>query len=176
LAPQKRQANLIEAIRKVQSGINPPVLVLVGDGPDRPALERLARASIPGRALFTGDVFHEDQADPIPWLAAADVFVLPSASEGLPGALIEAMAAGLPCIATDIPGNRDLIRNEITGLLVPVDSTDGLASAITRVLSDHALSERLARNGQDLVFSENDELKAFDAWCALFAELVSEKR
>jgi glycosyltransferase involved in cell wall biosynthesis len=167
LSAQKRLANLIEAIREVQTGTSPPVLVLVGDGPDRPELERLARECIPGRAIFTGY-----QADPISWLAAADVFALPSACEGLPGALIEAMAAGLPCVATDIPGNRDLIRHEITGLLVPVDSTDGLASAITRVLSDRDLAERLARSGQDLVFAEFDEGREFQAWDALFTELA----
>jgi glycosyltransferase involved in cell wall biosynthesis len=82
------------------------------------------------------------------------------------------MAAGLPCVATDIPGNRDLIRHEITGLLVPVDSTDGLASAITRVLSDRDLAERLARSGQDLVFAEFDEGREFQAWDALFTELA----
>jgi glycosyltransferase involved in cell wall biosynthesis len=78
-------------------------------------------------------------------LAALDVFVLPSLYEGMPYTLMEAMAAGRAVVATDVAGNRDLVRHEETGLLVPPGQADRLASAILRLVS--APDER-ARLGQ----------------------------
>jgi glycosyltransferase involved in cell wall biosynthesis len=165
LSPEKRFENVVSAAsRELPTRYS---LVLVGDGPDMPHLRKLTEHLAPDRVIFAGF-----QNDPVPWLAAADVFVLASPSEGLPGALIEAMAAHLPCIATDIPGNRDLIRHEITGLLVPVDSPSELASAIIRMLSEHDLAEKLARAGQELVFAQNNEQTEFDQWREILEELA----
>jgi glycosyltransferase involved in cell wall biosynthesis len=166
LSPEKRFENVVRAATSPQLSTRYS-LVLVGDGPDMPHLRKLTEHLAPGRVIFAGF-----QHDPVPWLAAADVFVLASPSEGLPGALIEAMAAHLPCIATDIPGNRDLIRHEITGLLVPVDSPAELASAITRMLSEHDLAEDLARAGQELVFAHHNEQREFDQWREILDELA----
>jgi glycosyltransferase involved in cell wall biosynthesis len=111
------------------------------------------------------------QTDPIRFLAAADAFVLPSLTEGLPGALVEAMAAGLPCVTTDIPGNRELVRDEETGLLVPPQDPTALARALGRILDDPSLAARVAKAGQALVFKEYDESSERSAWQDLFARL-----
>jgi len=159
LAREKDQATLIEAVANIRFTGAPPVLVLVGEGPCRQSLEALARKKIPGRWILSGH-----QSDPVQWLAAADVFVLPSLSEGLPGALVEAMATGLPCIATDIPGNRDLVVDGETGLLISPGDVAGLASAIQRLLGDRRLAARLTSQGHKLVARDYDERKEGMAW------------
>jgi len=169
LTSQKGQNDLIEAVAKLRDDDkNGPTLVLVGDGPDRGFLETLAEGVAPGRVLFTGY-----QQDPLPWLAAADVFVLPSLFEGLPGALIEAMAAEVPCVTTDIPGNRDLVIDRMTGLLVPVRSPEKLAAAISILLNNSGLARDLAANAQRLVEHEFDEGIERRKWQALLSALSS---
>jgi glycosyltransferase involved in cell wall biosynthesis len=167
LAAQKAQSDLLRALSLLPEIMTiAPTLVLVGDGPDRPSLEHLATELVPGRVVFTG---HRD--DPLPYLAAGDIFVLPSLAEGLPGALIEAMAAGLPCIATDIPGNRELVRDGETGSLVPVGSPEALAHAIRIMLTDRPFAEHCAQAAYDLVAREYDEEVEKRAWQRLFSQL-----
>ena len=115
-------------------------LVLVGDGPDRAALERLARdLGIFDRCRFTG--YRSDVAG---MFAAADVVALTSANEGTPVSLIEAMAAGKPVLSTNVGGVPDVVDDEATGLLVPPGSIDGIAEAITRLTADSELRSRLS--------------------------------
>jgi glycosyltransferase involved in cell wall biosynthesis len=167
LAEQKGQSDLIKAFSQVEKNSEGgPILVLVGDGPDRKSLESLVRQLCPGRVVFAGY-----QQDPLPWLAAADVFVLPSLFEGMPGALIEAMAAGLPCVATDIPGNRDLVIDRETGLLVPVRSPEELAAAISTLINDSGLANDFAANGQRLVEREFNESIERGKWQELLSTL-----
>lgn len=168
LANQKGQSDLIRAISLFQSAERDSAwLVLVGDGPDLDSLKTLAKEIAQERVIFAGH-----QVDPIQWLAAVDIFVLPSLCEGLPGALIEAMAAGLPCVATDIPGNRDLIQDGKTGLLVPVGEPQAIAEAVKRLLSDPELASRCAQSGYELVAREFDESKEKDAWMKLMTEVA----
>jgi len=96
---------------------------------------------------------------------------LPSLAEGLPGALIEAMAAGLPCIATDIPGNRELVRDGKTGSLVPVGSPEALEHAIRIMLTDRPFAEHCAQAAYDLVAREYDEEVEKREWQRLFSHL-----
>ena len=167
LAAQKAQSDLLRALSLLpEIETIAPTLVLVGDGPDRPSLEHLATELVPGRVVFTG---HTD--DPLPYLAAGDIFVLPSLAEGLPGVLIEAMAAGLPCIATDIPGNRELVRNGETGSLVPVGSPEALAHAIRIMLTDRPFAEDCAQAAYHLVAREYDEQLEKREWQRLFSQL-----
>ena len=130
LCDQKNQSTLIHAAARILREVSNVYVALLGDGPDHSSLLELSDKLMAGHVLFPG------HSDPIPWLAAADVFVLPSIVEGLPGALIEAMAAGLPCVVSDIPGNRELVRHEETGLLVPIKQPEALAIAIESLLSD----------------------------------------
>jgi hypothetical protein len=76
-------------------------------------------------------------------LRAASAFVLPSAQEGMSNALLEAFAAGAPIVATDIPGNHDMVRDGVEGLLVPADDAPALERALERILADKSLARRL---------------------------------
>jgi glycosyltransferase involved in cell wall biosynthesis len=114
---------------------------IVGDGPDRHALERLAEEqNIAGRVAFTGWVPRENIAD---HYRRADIFAFPSRIEGMPNVVLEAMAYALPVVATDVDGNRDVLANGRTGLLVPTEDPALLAAALRRVLTEPSLRRRL---------------------------------
>jgi glycosyltransferase involved in cell wall biosynthesis len=89
-------------------------------------------------------------------LREADVFVLPSFTEGHPKALIEAMAIGLPCVVSDCAGNRALVRDGHTGLLFDARDPRALAACLERVLTDEPLAAALGRHARDLIASEYD--------------------
>jgi len=120
------------------------ILWLGGAGPEQASLERLARAlGVMDRVRFLG--WREDT----PALyAAADLFVCPSRIEPLGNVVIEAWAQGLPVVAANAAGPRQLIRDGESGLLVPVDDAPALAQAIARVLDDAALRAHLAEGGR----------------------------
>jgi glycosyltransferase involved in cell wall biosynthesis len=135
----------------------PFTLDVVGDGPDRVALEaQAAAAGIADRVTFAGWVPRERMGEH--FLAAA-AFVLPSHIEGMPNAMLEAMAHGLPVVATDVPGNRDLVEHGRTGLLVPPASAEALAAAIERVIGDAGLRARLGAAAREHVARHH-------TWCA----------
>jgi glycosyltransferase involved in cell wall biosynthesis len=84
-------------------------------------------------------------------LAAADIFVLPSRSEGFSNAIIEAMASSLPVVATDVGGNAEAVKDGITGFLVPSEDPDALSAAILRLLSDPSLAKAMGAAGRKVV-------------------------
>lgn len=127
-------------------------LVLVGAGPLEASLRE--RARVAGLdAEFPGVVPQE--ALP-PFYAAADAFVLASFTEGNPKVLLEAMAAGVPCVVSDCEGNRSLVADGKTGLLFDPRRADALADRLAGLLTDASLSEALARAGRDLVVAHHD--------------------
>jgi glycosyltransferase involved in cell wall biosynthesis len=87
-------------------------------------------------------------ADVLPWLAALDAFVLPSDWEGMSNALLEAMAAGLPVVATAVGGTREVVVDGVTGLLVPPGDPDSLAEAISRLLGDSDMRHTMGEAGR----------------------------
>jgi glycosyltransferase involved in cell wall biosynthesis len=131
LAPQKAVPVLLHAWRRAVDECSGLQLVLLGDGPDRHALERMARQlAIDAHVTFAGHV-----PDVRRYLAAADMFALPSASsEGISNALLEAMASGVACIATAVGGSSEVLDNGNTGILLPSDRPDLLSEAIVRLV------------------------------------------
>jgi glycosyltransferase involved in cell wall biosynthesis len=115
-------------------------MIVVGDGPDRPRLEALASTVAPGRVRFDGEVVHAAVAR---HLISADGFALCSGYEGRSHVLLEAMAVGVPVIASDVAGNRELVEHERTGLLVSYGDVDATAAAIRRILVDERLAHGL---------------------------------
>ena len=125
---------LLDAIRRLGSTANGLCVVLVGDDQLDGALHRFA-----AEHLSHCDIrFVGQQDDVLPWCQSADIFVQPSRWEGCSNALLEAMSCGLPSIASDTGGNRDLIKHERTGLLVQPDDASALAAAI-RGLADEPM-------------------------------------
>jgi len=88
-------------------------------------------------------------------LAQADIFCLPSYREGIPNALLEACAAGLPIVTTDVPGCRDVVTNGVNGLLVPVKSSDGLASALETLIADQELRRTMGIAAREIAIQFN---------------------
>lgn len=114
-------------------------LLLLGDGPLQHELKEMARRLGIDREVEFGGFVNNVSS----YLNTADVFLLPSRSEGLSNALLEAMAYGLPCIATSVGGNVDLIRHSDTGILVPPDDSTALADAIISLTEEEPLRRRL---------------------------------
>lgn len=143
--------------------------LLVGQGSYQTAIKVMIRDHrLEERVLLLG------QREDIPsLLQAADLFLFGSRTEGLPNALLEAMAAGLPIVATDVPGCRDLIQNERTGLLVPLDSPLSMADAVCRLLIDPLKARQLGRNAQQWVMENADIDHVGQPWLALYRTLLS---
>jgi glycosyltransferase involved in cell wall biosynthesis len=140
LDPMKGQHTLLEAFHVVLQDEPDARLCLVGDGPLRPALERRAgELKLGDRVVFAGTL-----ADVRCAFAAAELLVLPSVEEGLPGIVMEAQAAGVPVVATAVGGTPELIQHDRTGLLVPPRDSVALAAAILRLLRSRELCQRLS--------------------------------
>lgn len=144
------------------------VLLLVGDGPLRPELERVAGEHLNGSVRFLGA-----QPDPTPFYAMADVFVLPSLSEGLSNALLEAMAAGLPVVASDVGGNRAVIEHGVTGFLVDWNDADAVDRLLNRLMDDAPLRDRVGEAARRRARSYSIAAVA-DRYCELYRRLVAQ--
>ncbi len=146
LSHEKKVDTLVRAFHRIAQVLEDAQLVLVGGGPERRRLEQLcAELGIRDRVVFTGAI---PRGEVIRYLAAADMFVLPSMMEGLPKALLEAMAMGKPIVATRAPGITEVVGHGREALLVEVGDVDGLANAILTVLTDEELARRLASNAR----------------------------
>jgi glycosyltransferase involved in cell wall biosynthesis len=146
-------------------------LVLVGSGPLEAELSR--RAALPplaGRVHFTGEVL-----DVRPYLCAAAAFVLPSWAEGFSNALLEAMAMGLPCVATEIGPIADAVSNGEEALLVPVKAQDRLAAALATILTRPDIADRLGRAARKRAEAEFSLEREVDCLEALYRELSSRR-
>jgi glycosyltransferase involved in cell wall biosynthesis len=132
-APPKDFGTLLRAVAGLQGdGV---VTTLLGDGPHRRLLEsEIAELGLAGSVTLAGDV-----PDVAARLAEADVFVLSSRSEGMPISVLEAMAAGLPVVATDVGGLREVVDDAVTGFLVPVGDARALGERLAQLDADPAL-------------------------------------
>jgi glycosyltransferase involved in cell wall biosynthesis len=138
LAARKDYGTLLDALARLTAGGRDVVVTLVGDGPDRTALEAQARSlGLEDRVRFLGERPDVDRL-----LPAMDLFVLSSREEGIPNALLEAMAAGRPSIVTDVGGNREVLDDGDTGWIVPARDPAALARALGEALDDPAEARR----------------------------------
>jgi glycosyltransferase involved in cell wall biosynthesis len=112
-------------------------------------------------------------SDPAAYLRAADVFVLPSVAEGMSNSLLEAMATGLPCIASKIGGNVDLLEDGPSGLLVPLNDPQGWAEAILRLLDDPEFARSLGQEALRRVESEFALPIVVDRYETLYRSLLA---
>ncbi len=146
LSREKAHADLIRAAAILHKE-SPEIdfrLILVGEGPERESIQRLSvELAIDDLIIFAG--YHPDVS---PYYAIADVFVLPSHSEGSPNALLEAMAAGVPSLATSVGGVPEIAVHGQNALLVQKGDTVEMAKGIARLLDDSGLRARLIENGR----------------------------
>jgi phosphatidylinositol alpha-mannosyltransferase len=144
LDPQKGFGVMVDAFARLARDFDDVFLLVAGEGRERVALRSLDRRAR-NRVVPFGSVPHEELPR---YHAAADVFCSPSVGQESFGmTLVEAMAAGVPVVATDIPGYREVVRDGMDGLLVPPNDPGAIAEAIRRVLSQPELASNLAAAG-----------------------------
>jgi glycosyltransferase involved in cell wall biosynthesis len=147
LSPEKNHQLLLDAFAEVVARVEAAKLLIVGDGPQREEIrQEIARLGLQKSAFMLGV-----RRDLPMILAASDVFVLSSDREGLPIAVLEAMAAAKPIVTTSVGDLPLIVRHGETGLLVARRDRAALADALTRLLSDDELASRLGKNGRRLV-------------------------
>ena len=169
LAPQKRLHDVIWAFQLLHQLVENARLVLIGSGPERDALSELATSfGCRDRIVFTG---HREDASAL--MAAFDAFVLGSDFEGMSNSLMEAMSLGLPCIASDIPPNRELIIDGETGLLFPAGKSPDLAKLSATVLFDAALADRLGRAARQRIATHHKVEQLITAHESLYQRLLN---
>ncbi|MDX6382873.1 MAG: hypothetical protein QOK48_446 [Blastocatellia bacterium] len=147
-------------------------LVIVGDGPDRSSLEAYAESlGVNEMVVFAGQV-----NDVQPFYTVADVFALPSHSEGSPNVLLEAMAANLPVVATAVGGVPEIVENNTSALLVPANDPRALGAAMARLLTDGELRERLVKNAAELVDTRFTPDNYARALVGIYREVIESRR
>jgi glycosyltransferase involved in cell wall biosynthesis len=148
--PVKRMELLVDALRRLRTRFPRLVLVLVGDGGEQQRIRQVVRAAgLSEQVIFTGFLENPQRI-----YAMLDLYVAGSRKEGLPLSVLEAMAAGLAVVATDVPGHRDVVVPGETGLLVVPDDAAALAEAVAALLMDPARRKSLGQAGRERVRQE----------------------
>jgi glycosyltransferase involved in cell wall biosynthesis len=169
LVPQKALPVLLRAWTSLARRLPAVTLDIVGAGPLQPELEAAAsQLGLGARVRFAGF-----QADVRPFLEAATVFVLPSTVEGLSNALLEAMAVGLPAVATRVGGTEDVVIDGRTALLVPPHDPDALTEALTALLTAPERAREMGREARDRVVERYSLGLVASTYLALYRELVA---
>jgi glycosyltransferase involved in cell wall biosynthesis len=140
LVHEKRLHHLLSVWSAVRAACPNAALLLIGEGAEEAALRNLSSEGV----HFLGS-----RSDVTPYLQSADVFVLPSAAEGLSISMLEAMSTGLAPVVTRVGGAEEVITNEINGLLIPPDNLPKLQAALIRLLSDEPLRHAIGRAARE---------------------------
>lgn len=147
LSPEKGLKVLLLVFKELYTGSKNVKLIIAGDGPQRSELEEIVKElKISEQVVFTG---HRDNIQD--FYKLAKLFVMPSLTEGFPMALLEAMQAGLPVIATKVGGIPDIIETGVNGLLIEPDNTNDLGIALKQILSNPIFASNLALNAKNTI-------------------------
>jgi glycosyltransferase involved in cell wall biosynthesis len=168
----KRHDIFLRAAARLASRFPELRFILVGDGPLRTGLEQLAQSlGLGDRAIFLGE-----RSDMPAVLASLDVGVLPSSSESCSNVILESMAAGVPVITTSVGGNRELIEQGETGLLVGCGDEAQLAKAIQTFLTQPELRRQCATQARQNVQANYNTRKVTDSYQDLYCDLLEQKQ
>lgn len=168
LDPPKGHDYLIEAFAKLIKDNAGLKLLIVGDGPSRRQLEdRVRSLNLQDNIIFT-----RMRSDVLELLYLADIFVFPTLSEGFPLAVLEAMAVGLPCVASDIGPNREVIESGKTGLLFRAGDLDDLTITMKRLISDVHLAKSLGCHARESVQSRFNPSGMSQKLCDLYTRVL----
>ena len=171
LSPEKGQAGLLRAFAELGKRHNDLTLRLVGDGPERQSLEALSvELGLADRVTFLGRMA---EADTLAEIARSDILVLPSFMEGLPIVLMEAMALGVPVVASRVAGIPELVEDESGGLLFAPSNWEELGACIERLLADESLHAALADHGKRKVADEFDVRESAKVLSQLFNQATA---
>jgi glycosyltransferase involved in cell wall biosynthesis len=165
LVRQKGQDVLVSAWASVRDAVPGAQVVLVGDGPDRSALEAIATDGV----RFAGAA---DRDEAMRWMYAADVVVCPSRWEGMSLVPLEAMALGRPLVVTDVDGMAEVVP-PVAARIVPVEDAPALAGALIELLGDTEAAEKAGRAGREHVESGGASHGSADKLLALYTELAA---
>jgi glycosyltransferase involved in cell wall biosynthesis len=169
LVPGKGLFTLIEAFSLVHRQWPEAVLIVAGDGALAAELHsKVETSGLGGRVIFEGQLPESNIGE---ILRLSDVFVLPSQSEGIPAALVESTAAGLPSVVSDIPGT-EIIVDQIHGLRTPADNAASLAASLARLISDQALRLRMGTAARHMFLSGYTPEKVAEGHERLYRELL----
>lgn len=166
LSPEKGHVTLLHAVRELRSEAGLEVIVnVVGDGPSADALWRMARRlGVDDLVRFRGQITSDEVLEV---LRSSDVFCLPSYSEGLPVSIMEAMALGVPVVATHIAGIPELAIDGETALTVAPANVAAMAAALRTIIEDRELASSLADNARKVVEDLHSDSSAADALASL---------
>ncbi len=168
LVTKKGVDTLLHALSIIVRDMEDIKLLIVGDGPERTWLERLAvELNVSEHVIFLGVQTHVEQIIP-----AFDLYVSGSLVEGLPTVLLESIAAGIPVIATDIPGNDEVISNGVTGRLVPPQAPWAMADAIKDAFQNTDLTSQMANKALVDIRSRFDIHNIAAQYADLFQRLM----
>ncbi|MGH7936556.1 MAG: glycosyltransferase, partial [Chthoniobacterales bacterium] len=171
LSREKGHVDLIRTfpMMRLRAGESPLRLVLVGEGPERAEIEDLCR-----RLAITDAVTLAGQQDNVgDYYGIADVLLLPSHSEGCSNVLLEAMAAGVPVVATDVGGIPEVVTNGKNAILVKKQDAEALAEATIRLLRDRELRNRLVSSALEVVAQKTPEMY-FKSIAAVFSQACAD--
>ena len=164
LSPEKGFLQFVEAASRIIAQHPQARFIQFGDGIERPLMEqRIKQLGLTNRFVLAG--FRADLDAYLPW---ADVFVLPSYTEGLPNVLLEASAAGVPCVATAVGGSPEVVRDEHTGFLVEPGQPDVIANRVGLLLGNEAMRREFGENAQQFM---RDQF-TFEAQGRAYLELI----
>ena len=171
IRPPKGHAFLLDTLLAHPLLLEQARFLWIGDGVDKPKMQqRIHQLGLDDRILF-----HDLVSDVRPLLAVSDVFILPSREEGMPRALMEAMAMGLPCMATDVGGSGEVLRDGVDGFLVPYGDQEKAALRLGELISNEPGRLRMAANGAKRIRDEFDLYSIAARYAELFENLVSRK-
>jgi len=169
LVPRKGVRYLIQAMPLILKK-REAILLIVGNGPQKSTLQHLVKTlNLREKVLFASKLPTEKLAL---YYDAADVFVLPSLSEGHSVALLEAMASGLPIVATNIGGNNESIVNQVNGFLVPPKNSEELSKAIITILSDTKLRHDFSKKSLEIYDKNFSEKIQLTKYFSIYQELL----
>jgi glycosyltransferase involved in cell wall biosynthesis len=167
---QKGVQYLLQSIAKLREETLKKLEVeLIGNGPEEEQLRTITgQLGLGNIVRFSGWVGRGEIAD---HYRAADIFVLPSFEEGMPNVVLEALGCGIPVVATDIYGNRELIRDGVNGILFPPADVEALTQALSSLIGDVELRRRMGKDGRDSA-RERDWSRVADRYLELTEDII----
>ena len=169
LAPQKRLEDLIWGFHLLQQVVENTYLVIIGDGPERDSLGEFSRSALSRKKVF----FCGHRADAAALISQLDLFCLCSSFEGMSNSLMEAMAAAVPCVVSDISSNRELITHDKTGWLFPVGDSVALCRQATRLLQNPETARGPALAAQQTIVQDHSVESMVQRHIDMYREITS---